>query len=118
MPATFALVAQLARKFPGVTEGAPFGRPALHVRKKFMAQIKEDGETLVIRCPIERRTELLADDPDVFFTTDHYRDYPAVLVNLLAVRMETLQMLVEQAWRMLAAPKVIAKWEAEKGGKT
>jgi len=114
MPATFDRVAHYARQFPGVKEGASFGTPALHVGKKFMARLKEDGETLVIRCPMEQRTELLAAYPDVFFMTDHYRDYAAVLVNLMAVRDAMLRERVEQAWRMLASPKVIAKWEAGK----
>ncbi len=45
---TFATVAALARELPGVEEGTAYRTPALRVRKKVMARLREDGETLAI----------------------------------------------------------------------
>jgi hypothetical protein len=49
MPATYDRVRQIALSFPGVVEGRSYGTPSLHVGRKFMGWLKEDGETLVIR---------------------------------------------------------------------
>ena len=46
---TWAQVCKMARKLPGVEEGRSYGTPALHVCKKFMARLKEDGESIAIR---------------------------------------------------------------------
>ena len=93
-----------ARKLPGVEEGFCYGTPALYVRKRFMARLKEDGETVAIKLDFADRDVLLAADPRAFFLTDHYRPYPAVLMRLGYVRPGVALDLVEQAWRR-AAPK-------------
>ena len=51
---------------------------------------------------------LLADDPDVYFTTPHFDGYPAVLVRLGAIAVEDLEELVAEAW-LARAPKRLAK---------
>ena len=55
---------------------------------------------------------LLLGDPDVFFTTPHYDNYPVVLVRLEAVSEAQLAELVEDAWRTQAGKRVIAKFDA------
>jgi hypothetical protein len=41
---------------------------------------------------------LLAQDPDTYFTTDHYDDYPIVLARLERLDEELLTRLVTEAW--------------------
>jgi hypothetical protein len=36
---------------------------------------------LIVRVDFDQRAELLAAEPDVYYITDHYKDYPAVLVR-------------------------------------
>jgi hypothetical protein len=50
------------------------------------------------------KEELLASEPDVFFTEPHYDGYPAVLVRLAAVDDDELRELLTDAW-CLRAPK-------------
>jgi hypothetical protein len=50
---------------------------------------------------------LLADDPDVFFTTPHFDGYPAVLVRLERIGLDDLEELVVEAW-LARAPKRLA----------
>jgi len=69
-----------------------------------MARLKEDGETLVVKCGFDERDLRMQFQPDMFFTTDHYRGYPSVLVRLTKVRLKDLREVIEVAWR-LAAPK-------------
>ena len=50
---------------------------------------------------------LLADDPDVYFTTPHFDGYPAVLVQLEKISADELQQLIIDAW-LARAPKRLA----------
>jgi hypothetical protein len=51
---------------------------------------------------------LLADDPDVFFTTPHFDGYPAVLVRLEEIAVEDLEEVIVEAW-LCRAPKRLAQ---------
>jgi hypothetical protein len=97
----------VARRLPGVTEGTSYGTPALHVGKKFLARLKEDGETMAVKIDFADREVLLELDPETFYLTDHYRPYPAVLVRLKRIPVGLLEEVIEQAWRF-QAPKTIA----------
>ena len=51
---------------------------------------------------------LIADDPDVFFTTPHFDGYPAVLVQLERIPLSELEELIVEAW-LARAPKRLAR---------
>jgi hypothetical protein len=51
---------------------------------------------------------LLADDPDVYFTTPHFDGYAAVLVRLGEIAVDDLEELIVEAW-LTRAPKRLAK---------
>lgn len=54
------------------------------------------------------KQELVAADPEKFFTEAHYNGYPAVLVRLAAVDAEELRELLTDAWRT-RAPRALVK---------
>ena len=56
---------------------------------------------------------LLADDPEVFFTTPHFDGYPAVLVRLEEIGVDDLEEVIVEAW-LARAPTRLAKEYAEK----
>jgi hypothetical protein len=56
---------------------------------------------------------LLADDPDVFFTTPHFDGYPAVLVQLERIGVEDLEETIVEAW-LARAPARLAREYNEK----
>ena len=114
MAATFSTVRDLALVFPGVEERITFGTPSLHVGRKLMARLREDGQTLAIKLPIAERDDYFERNPDTFFITDHYRNYPMILVDLPTVRKETIIELVEKAWRLVASPKQIRAYDGSK----
>ena len=99
---------KLARALPEVVESTSYGTPALKVRGKLFARLKEDGETLVLRSDFIDREALMRTAPRIFFLTDHYRDYPWVLVRLGAIRAPRMAVLLEDAWRR-AAPKTLKR---------
>ena len=84
-----------------------FGTPAFKVKGKFMARLWEDGETLVLRLDFETVAMLLISNPEVFYITDHYAGYPAVLVRLPIVDKDELCELLEQSWRLNAPKKIL-----------
>ena len=51
---------------------------------------------------------LLADDPEVFFTTPHFDGYPAILVRLDRISVEDLKEVIVEAW-LARAPKRLAQ---------
>jgi hypothetical protein len=106
---------RIALELPGVTEGSSYGTQALKCKGKFMARLKEDGETLVLRMNIFERPYLLEAEPDVFFITDHYRDWPCVLARLPQITEPRLREAVIDAWRYVAPPKLVAAYDAASG---
>lgn len=98
----FVLVCALAAALPGVETATSYGTPALKVKGKLFARLREDGETLVLRTTPEDRELLLQTCPAVFYLTDHYRDYPWVLVRLARIRRPHLAEVLEDAWGRVA----------------
>ena len=108
---TYDTARDLALRLPGVEEGTSYGTPALKVRGKLFARLKEDGETLVLRTDAFEREHLLRAAPDVFFITDHYRDHPWVLVRLAKVKRTQLAELLDGAWHRVAPKRMRAAKE-------
>jgi hypothetical protein len=95
---------RLILDLPGVEVGRSYGLPAFKVAGKFLARFRDDDEVLVIRVSaIEDRDVLMRLAPKAFFFTDHYRDYPAVLVRLAEVERSLLEKVLQDAWRHATA---------------
>jgi hypothetical protein len=63
------------------------------------------ADTLAVRVPLEQRKHLLAEAPDTYYLTEHYADYPIVLVRLSRVRLDALGDLLHMAHALVAAEK-------------
>jgi len=103
---TFDLIRELAMKLPGVEDGTSYGTRALRVKGKFLARLKEDGESVVFRVGFDERDLLLQTKPEVFYITDHYLGYPAVLFRLKAASRKEAADIIEMAWRMVAPKRL------------
>jgi hypothetical protein len=66
---------------------------------------------VAIRCTMETKDLLLEAAPDRFFTDDHYRGYPAVLVRLSQIEADELEGLLRQAWKIVAPKPIARKYE-------
>jgi hypothetical protein len=68
-----------------------------------------DGPIIAARVPdLGAKEALLAEDPDVYFTTPHFTGYPAILVRLDRIAVPELEELIVEAW-LARAPKRLAK---------
>ena len=87
------------------------------LRKADLAELGDaapTGPVLAVRVPDEgAKFALVAEDPDVFFTTAHFRGYPAVLSRLDRLDGETLAELVGEAWACRAPRRLLAERPAE-----
>jgi hypothetical protein len=110
-PVTWQAVCRAARSLPGVQEGTSYGTRSLHVRKKLLARLREDGDSIAVRTDMVSREFLLRADPGMYFLTDHYREYPWILVRLADARLDPLSELLEAGWRQLATKRVIAEYD-------
>ena len=74
---------ELAQALPDVVEDRSYGTPALKAKGKLIARLRSEAEGgLAIRCELLDREMLMQADPDTFYITDHYANYPMVLINL------------------------------------
>lgn len=105
---TFEDARTIALSFPGVQDGTSYGTPALKVRGKLLARQHQSMDCLVLRADFIDREILIQSAPNVFFITDHYRDYPWVLMRFSAMEAGQLPEIIERAWR-LVAPKALVK---------
>jgi len=108
----FQSFAAAARKLPEVEISTSYGTPALKVRGKLIARLHQDGDAVVLRTSILDRQILMQADPDTFFITEHYQNYPLVLVRLATVAKAALPELTERAWRQVAPPALVARFDA------
>ena len=109
---TWATVRKLALAFPGMTDGTSYGDPAFLLEGKFFARFNPKERGLVIYAAEPLRDALLAGRPDVYFTTDHYRNYPYVLARLDRLPRAELASLFEEGFRAKAKRRTVAAWEA------
>ncbi len=84
-------------------------RPLRAGEAKALGEAAPDGPILGARVEhLGAKEALLADDPQVYFTTSHFDGYPAVLVRLERIDVDELEELVVEAW-LCRAPKTIAQ---------
>jgi hypothetical protein len=54
---------------------------------------------------------LVESQPRVFYFTDHYKDYPMVLIRLSKAKRATVEPLLHRQWRALASKKAVGAIE-------
>lgn len=102
---TLEAVRKLALALEDVEESTSYGTPAFKVRGALFARLRDDIGALVVRMEQDDRAELMAADPETYFITDHYLNYPWILVNLARVHPDALRDLLRAARRLAAAEK-------------
>lgn len=129
--ATWDDVRALVAALPETEERAAHGdRPAWRVRDKLFvwdrplrpsdrealpleSAPRPDEPILGVRVADEGvKQALIADEPEVFFTTPHFDGYPAVLVRLERIDRLELAELVTDAWRLRAPRKLVLAHES------
>ena len=94
-------------KLPEIDDTTSYGTPSLKVKGKFLLRVREP-DVLVLMCSLEEKEFLIQNNGAVYFETDHYKGYPAVLIRLSKIDDDELKHRLQIAWRMQAPKKVQA----------
>ncbi|MET0901516.1 MAG: MmcQ/YjbR family DNA-binding protein [Mycobacterium sp.] len=117
--ATWADVARLVAELPETAELTPrnwrvrkklivWERPLRKADLAVLGDDAPDGDVLGARVADEGvKHALIADEPEVYFTTPHFDGYPMVLVRLDAIAVAELRELVTDAWLAQAPAKLV-----------
>lgn len=102
----FARVLHVASSLPEVLESRSYGTPALKLRGRLLARLRE-ANVLAVHCPLELKEVLIDSEPDKYFETPHYQGWPMILMRLDAVDDIDLLERLTCAW-LHKAPKRLA----------
>jgi hypothetical protein len=120
--ASFDDVRRIALGLPETSERPQWGNLSWRVRDKSfvwerplrasdlraLGDTAPDGPILGARVEhLGAKEALIADDPEVYFTTPHFDGYAAVLVRLERIALDELEELITEAW-LCRAPKRLA----------
>ncbi|MCJ8053252.1 MmcQ/YjbR family DNA-binding protein [Shinella curvata] len=100
-----ARLQRLAEDLPGVETGTSYGTPALKVAGKLFVRIK-DAETLVLMVPLDDKERLIEMAPELYYETDHYKGWPALLVRAAVIDDGELRHRLTESWRLKAPAKL------------
>lgn len=105
----FDRVRKMGLALADVDEATAYGAPSLEVRGTMFAcmashRSAEPG-TLVVRVDTDQRDELIREEPAIYYLTEHYVDYPCVLVRLAKIGDDALRDLLRMGWRFVSARK-------------
>jgi hypothetical protein len=114
-PVTFETVRQIAQTLPGAQEATSYRTPAFKVKGKLFARLHQDGESLVVGVDFDERAEMMDADPEKFYITEHYLNYPWMLVRLSKVRPDQLRDLLIASWRRAAPRNLLAAFHGLDG---
>ena len=104
-PMKWEQLRKLARELPEVVEAPWYGTPALKVRGKGFVRLKENRRSVVFLLEsVDEQEWLIRARPEIYFITEHYRGWPAVLARLSKLSVTECRMRLERAWRLKAPP--------------
>ena len=103
-----AQVNKIVLSFPGTEEGTSYGYPSYKVAGKFFTRLRDEDASLVMGVgSIDERDMLLEANPLVFHITDHYKNYPYVLVRIAKIDAKTLRGMLERRWLEICPKKLM-----------
>ena len=109
----FDVVREIALALPDVEESTIHGAPSLKVRGRLLAcpAIHRSAEpnTLAPRLDLDQRKKLIADKPSVYYVTNHYVNYPTVLVRLSRIEWNPLMELLGMSWHFVSSKTKTSK---------
>jgi hypothetical protein len=108
LPETSEQISRDLRQWRVKDKGFVWERPLRRADHEALGDSAPVGPILGARVEhLMAKEALLADDPDVYFTTPHFDGYPAILVQLDNISVDDLRELIVEAW-LVRAPKRLA----------
>jgi len=105
-------VRAVALALPEVEESTAFGKLAFKVRRKLFAwESPHEHGKLVVKVDPDERALLVESNPDAYFVTPHYENYPMRLVHFERLGQDELRERIEDSWLLAAPPQLAATLE-------
>ncbi|WP_459549550.1 MmcQ/YjbR family DNA-binding protein [Nocardia sp. X0981] len=105
MTATGDDVRAYALSLPETTEQFAWGMPVFRVARSLFLTLPEDETSMVVRCPVVDRDELVVAEPAKFWIAGHEANNPWVRVRLAALDdRDEMKAIIQDSWT-LAAPR-------------
>src|SRR6202167_6157332 len=102
----FGTVRELGLVMPAVVDGTAYGAAALKLSGKLVACIpinkSAEVNSLAVHIDLEHRAELLRQQPNIYYITDHYAPHPTVLVRLSKINRTDLKELLRDSCRFVS----------------
>lgn len=109
----FDAAVAIGRTLPDVEVTTTWGAPTLKVRGKMFACVainkSAEPNSMVVRMDTAQRDLLIEEDPATYYLTDHYIDYPCVLVRMSRVSPDALRDLLQGAHRFVSTRRRTTK---------
>jgi hypothetical protein len=104
----------IARELPEVEESTSYGSPSIKVRGKYMAGYNPKEKSFVLRIASTEEQDFLCEmAPEIYYITDHYKGYPAVMARPAKMTKKEARGSLENAWRIQAPKTLQKKFDAE-----
>ena len=95
---------------PGTDERLWFRQPSVFIHDRFLSKVHDKEEAVTLQVgSMEMRDMMLEAEPRLFYITDHYRNFPFVLIRLSALDKKTLKEILAGRAAQLAAMKPIRR---------
>lgn len=91
-------VVAFACALPGVTMAPYYGVPCLKVNNKAFVSPGREAGSFHVASPHDEKAVLLETDPDTFWQTPHYQNWPGVLVRFGSADPERVRTVIRRAW--------------------
>ena len=110
LPETSEVVSRGARQWRVKDKLFVWERPLRRTDLDELGDAAPSGIVLGARVPDEgAKAALIADEPEVYFTTHHFDGYPAVLCRLDRLDTQALTELAVEAWACRAPRRLLAE---------
>ena len=103
---TFEDLTKTLLSWPLVEAATTHGTPSFKVKGKLLTRLREDGDSLLIKGVEPDERDMLCEAfPDLYYFTDHYRDYPMVLIRLSRADAATVTTMLDRTYQGLLPKK-------------
>src|SRR4051794_36197095 len=108
LPETSEAISREQRHWRVKDKSFVWERPLRRSDLEALGAAAPDGPILGARVEhLVAKDAILADDPQVFFTTPHFDGYPAVLIRLERIGVDELEEVVTEAWLARAPARLV-----------
>lgn len=101
---------KIARAIPGAHDKLWFRKPAIFCHDRFLTKVHDTEAAMLLQVgSLEMRDMMLQAEPGLFYITDHYRNFPFVLMRLSAATARSLKDMLTARAAQLAQMKPVKR---------